>query len=801
MCDALPMSHPTMPRESLHERTVARFLQAATAPDARDDVGLQGVLRAFFPVTTLDGLASLEFIGYSLEPTRYDEHACRRLRYSYAAPVKVTIRLVIWEQPGDASTRQIRDIKEQEIYFGEVPLWTARGTWLVDGVERVPLLRLTRAPGAYHVTAPGHAPGVAITPRHGSPLTLWIDRGGALQVALDDTRSVPGDAFLRAFGMDPSTLAACDPAYDVACSERTVRAYVDGATFDLGPVGRANLRRSLGHDAAAMGHGLDPRDLRAVVEVLRAERLLDEPAHTHQLLAAGDHYEAHARVGLAATLDRTRRVIDRAVELDALDTMMPHDLIHAKPLGRAWRAMIEKSLYVAPVRDRNPLAQVAQSFTVRVDDDAADAGPFTRWMTRDVDDLAALSPDAPVSELGTLDEGDADTRSLAARVAGDGAAMAVRAVPLEAPDAMPVDDPWSRAVVARSGASVVAAHAGEVLCANERRVWVGDVATGALTMHALRLRGTPQRETPFTPRVTVREGARVAAGDTLAEGICTRDGALALGRRCAVTRDASLAPGRCRVTSAAGRALRTASLVSVVDFVRDTKFGKEFLAQHAPGVDARALRHLDASGLAALDAEVDAGDALAGRVRPTEQGDVADCVLAPVSGTVVGVRVVERRGVERSPRHEAIVEALVADFDDEREEHARCLAMVRGASVESCRDELAWRDDAARWALQRGHDMPPGVVASVAFDLRVSRDLAVGDVLTEPTGRCWTVDAIDDSGDIAVTVPDELASGSVYAMVLGPALSPPPAKKRPKKPVAKRATKPAAKRRPATKRG
>lgn len=790
-------------RESLHQGSVAQFLQAATAPDARGDVGLQGVFRAFFPVTTLDGLASLEFIGYSLEPTRYDEHACRRLRYSYAAPVKVTIRLVIWEQPGDSSTRQIRDVKEQEIYFGEVPLLTPRGTWLVDGVERAPLLRLARAPGAYHVTAPGNAPGVSITPRHGSPLTLWIDRGGALQVALDDTHSVPGAALLRAFGVDPSTLAACDPTYDAVCSERFVRAYADGATFDLGHVGRANLQRALGHSDATMGRGLDSRDLRAVVEVLRAERLLDEPAHTHQLLAAGDHYEAHARVGLAATLDRTRRVIDRAVELDALETIMPHDVIHAKPLGRAWRAMIEKSLYAAPTHTRNPLAQVAQSFTVRVDDDAADGGPFARWMTRDVDDLAALSPDAPVNALGTLDDAPAgaDPRSLAARVVGDGAAFAVRAMPLEAPDVVPADDPWSRAVVARSGASAVAAHAGEVLHASDRRVWVGDDATGALTMHALRPRGTPQRETPFTPRPTVREGARVAAGDTLAEGICTRDGALALGRRCAAVRDASLAPGRCRVTTAAARALRSVQVVTVVDFVRDTKFGKEFLAQHAPGADVRALRHLDASGLAALDAEVDAGDALAGRVRPTEQGDVADCVLAPVAGTVVGVRVVERRGVERSPRHEALVAELVEDFDAEREEHARCLARVRGDSVEVCRDELAWRDNAARWALQRGHDMPPGVVETVAFDLRVSRDLAVGDVLTEPTGRCWIVDAIDDSGDITVTVPDELASGSVYAMVLGAALPPPPAKKRPKKPAAKRATKPAAKRRPATKRG
>ena len=128
-------------RESLHETSVARFLQAATATEARGDVGLQGVFRAFFPVTTRDDRASLEFVGYSLEASRYDEDECRRLRYTRSAPMKVTVRLVIWEDAGSPPTRQIRDIKEQEVYFGEVLLLTARGTWLVDGVDRAPLCK------------------------------------------------------------------------------------------------------------------------------------------------------------------------------------------------------------------------------------------------------------------------------------------------------------------------------------------------------------------------------------------------------------------------------------------------------------------------------------------------------------------------------------------------------------------------------------------------------------------------------------------------------------------------------------
>jgi DNA-directed RNA polymerase beta subunit len=127
---------------SPHRASFERFLQRDVAPELREDVGLQGVFRAQFPVTTPDGLASLEFVGYALERPKYDAAECLRCGMTYAAPMKVTVRLIIWEGDGDGDERAIRDVKEQEVYFGEVPLLTEGDVFVLDGAERTALLAL-----------------------------------------------------------------------------------------------------------------------------------------------------------------------------------------------------------------------------------------------------------------------------------------------------------------------------------------------------------------------------------------------------------------------------------------------------------------------------------------------------------------------------------------------------------------------------------------------------------------------------------------------------------------------------------
>jgi DNA-directed RNA polymerase beta subunit len=657
------MSSDATLREDLHRTSLARFLQGDVPPERREDQGLQGVLRAFFPVTTADGVASLEFVAYALLPPRLDADACRRDGMTLASVLKATVRLVIWEGPGDGP-REIRDIKEQELYFGQVPVLSEGGTFVVDGVDRAPILRLCRVP---------------------------------------------------------------------------------------------------------------------------------------QLHAVGSLFEEHARLGVAAMVAKARERMERARQRDSVETQMPHDLLNARPLARAWYTMLKKSPFVVDFAADRPLARVSLAWRVRVDPDARsalDEGPFAPWLHRDAADptLAALAVDAPLNAQGLLAESEGDRRPLAARLAPDATpvtadvARTLRALTLSSPDVPAVRGALDRAVAARSGALLRASRAGRVQVANDRRVWVVEDGSDAPTVYPLQPRGTPRWDTPFTLRRVVEVGARVEAGDVLAEGAAAAGGTLALGRSCAVVRAADLGAGRCRVSSRMRAAFRAARIERIEAVTRDTRMGKQWLTREVPRADAHTLRHLDASGIVALGAEVEPGDVLAGVVTPEggveiapgvweeRVGDVA--VRAAVRGRVVGVDVSARRGVERSVRHAEIVESRERDLDAEAAERAACLGAARGEPAEVLADEEWEVYREARLRLGQGDDLPPGVVQRVVIALLVERDLACGDVLADRRGACWTVEAIVDDGTLTAdaALPD-VGDGEMYLLRLGPEDSPASAKR------------------------
>src|SRR5690606_10145353 len=101
-----------------------QFLQARVSADKRDPVGLEGVFRSVFPVTDFNNTCSLEFESYSVEKPKYDVDECRLRGMTYAAPIKITVRLVVWETDEATKSKTIRDVKEQEVYMGEIPLMT-----------------------------------------------------------------------------------------------------------------------------------------------------------------------------------------------------------------------------------------------------------------------------------------------------------------------------------------------------------------------------------------------------------------------------------------------------------------------------------------------------------------------------------------------------------------------------------------------------------------------------------------------------------------------------------------------------
>src|SRR5215813_13005526 len=133
----------------IQKRSYEKFLQSDTTADKRENIGIQGVFNSVFPIRDFNGTSELVFAGYTLEKPKYDVDECRARGMTFAAPIKVTIQLIIYDSADEAGERMIRDIKEQEVYFGEIPLMTENGTFIINGTERVVVSQLHRSPGVF----------------------------------------------------------------------------------------------------------------------------------------------------------------------------------------------------------------------------------------------------------------------------------------------------------------------------------------------------------------------------------------------------------------------------------------------------------------------------------------------------------------------------------------------------------------------------------------------------------------------------------------------------------------------------
>src|SRR3954469_25937574 len=191
----------------IQKHSYDKFLQSDKAPEQREDTGLQGVFKSVFPIKDFNETSSLEFVSYHLEKPKYDVEECHQRGMTYSAPIKVVVRLVVWDKDEATGAQSIRDVKEQEIYLGEIPLMTPNGSFIINGTERVVVSQLHRSPGVFfdHDSGENTTSGkliytARVIPYRGSWLDFEFDQKDVLHVRIDRRRKFPVTILLKALG-------------------------------------------------------------------------------------------------------------------------------------------------------------------------------------------------------------------------------------------------------------------------------------------------------------------------------------------------------------------------------------------------------------------------------------------------------------------------------------------------------------------------------------------------------------------------------------------------------------------------
>ena len=189
------------------------FLQEGKETDDRAEVGLHGAFNSVMPIVSYSGNVELHYVSYRLGKPAYDERECKIAGLTYSAPLKVLARLIIYDKTAPASSKVVKDIKEQEVFMGELPLMTGNGTFIINGTERVIVSQLHRSPGVFfdHDRGKTHSSGkllfsARIIPYRGSWLDFEFDPKDAVYARIDRRRKLPATIVLRALGYETSDI-------------------------------------------------------------------------------------------------------------------------------------------------------------------------------------------------------------------------------------------------------------------------------------------------------------------------------------------------------------------------------------------------------------------------------------------------------------------------------------------------------------------------------------------------------------------------------------------------------------------
>ena len=192
------------------------FLMVKEPPGGRsDDFGLQSVFKGVFPISDFAGKSTLEFVSYEFEPPKFDTDECMQRDMTYAAPLKVKLRLIVFDINEETGSKSIKDVKEQDVYMGDMPLMTLNGTFIINGTERVIVSQMHRSPGVFfdHDRGKTHSSGkllfaARIIPYRGSWLDFEFDAKDIVYVRIDRRRKLPVTTMLYALGLDDEQILA-----------------------------------------------------------------------------------------------------------------------------------------------------------------------------------------------------------------------------------------------------------------------------------------------------------------------------------------------------------------------------------------------------------------------------------------------------------------------------------------------------------------------------------------------------------------------------------------------------------------
>ncbi|MBR0820830.1 DNA-directed RNA polymerase subunit beta [Bradyrhizobium liaoningense] len=186
-----------------------QFLMVDEPQGGRSDEGLQAVFRSVFPISDFSGTSMLEFVRYEFEPPKYDVDECRQRGMTFAAPLKVTLRLIVFDIDEETGAKSVKDIKEQDVYMGDIPLMTMNGTFIVNGTERVIVSQMHRSPGVFfdHDKGKTHSSGkllfaARVIPYRGSWLDIEFDAKDIVYARIDRRRKIPVTSLMFALGLD-----------------------------------------------------------------------------------------------------------------------------------------------------------------------------------------------------------------------------------------------------------------------------------------------------------------------------------------------------------------------------------------------------------------------------------------------------------------------------------------------------------------------------------------------------------------------------------------------------------------------